>query len=160
MRSSFPVLLALLWLSLAAPLRGQAAAPPAPAEGPSEYEREQAWFSRDKLLHFGISAVGTGGLYAGARRLGLSRWQSALASTLVMGAAGVWREVGTTSRADPLTRRRLSRRDLVWDGAGIALGLAVADRWTGSPGRDAGGSPSPAAVPPPPEPRGEGPRAP
>jgi hypothetical protein len=76
----------------------------------------------------------------------------------------VWREVGTTSRVDPLTRRNLSRRDLVWDGAGIALGLAVADRWTGSPGRDAGGAPSPAvpspAVPSPPEPRGEAGRVP
>jgi uncharacterized protein YfiM (DUF2279 family) len=162
MRPHLAVLLVLLALPLAAPLHGQATEPvrtPArPLFGASagipSYEHQQGWFSRDKLYHFGISAVGTGGLYAGGRRLGLSRWQAALASTLVMGAAGVWREVGTTDRADPLTRRKLSRKDLVWDAAGIALGLVVVDRWTGPPARDAGGPPSLAAVPPP-EPRGE-----
>ncbi|MEW5926870.1 MAG: hypothetical protein AB1941_05270 [Gemmatimonadota bacterium] len=148
MRTRIPVLLALLALALAAPLRAQDA-------GASEYERRQAWFSRDKTYHFGISAAGAGALYAGARRLGLSRRQAALASTLAVGAAGVWREVGTTDRADPLTRRKLSRRDLVWDGAGIALGLAVADRWLGAPRRDPDGPPQLEAVPLPPETRGE-----
>ncbi|HEV2733204.1 MAG TPA: hypothetical protein VGV85_00150, partial [Longimicrobiaceae bacterium] len=138
MRPRLPVLLLLPALWLAAPLHGQGAEPartPArPLFGASagipSYAHQQGWFSRDKLYHFGISAVGAGGLYAGGRRLGLSRRQAALASTLVMGAAGVWREVGTTDRADPLTRRKLSRKDLVWDAAGIVLGLAVADRWT------------------------------
>lgn len=154
MRPRLPVLVALLALTLAVPVHGQA------ADAPSEYQRRQAWFSRDKLLHFGISAVGTGGVYAGGRGLGLSRRQAALASVVVVGAAGVWREVGTTDGSDPLTRRKLSRRDLVWDGAGIALGLAVADRWTGSPGRGADGVPPLAAVPPPPAPRGEATQAP
>lgn len=153
MTARAPLLLALLALALAAPLGAQAA-------GATEYERRQAWFSRDKLYHFGISAAGTGALYAGGLRLGLSRRQAALASTLLVGAAGVWREVGTTDRADPLTRRKLSRRDLVWDGAGIALGLAVADRWLGAPRRAPDGSPSPAAVPPPPPPGGEAAQAP
>jgi uncharacterized protein YfiM (DUF2279 family) len=145
MRSRLPflALLALLSPPLSAPLHGQAAegagAPARPLFGASaavipSYRNQQEWFSRDKLLHFGISAAGTGGLYAGGRRLGLSRRQAALASTLVMGAAGVWREVGTTDPADPLTRGHISRKDLVWDAVGIALGLAVADRWTGSPG--------------------------
>ncbi len=169
MRSPFPVFLAVLWLSLSAPLHGQAAeaagAPARPLFGASaavipSYRNQQEWFSRDKLYHFGISAAGTGGLYAGGRRLGLSRWQAALGSTLVMGAVGVWREVGTTDPDDPLTRGHISRKDLVWDAVGIALGLVVADRWTGSPGGSAGAARSPAVVPPPPEPRGEAPQAP
>ena len=154
MRPRLPVLLALLALPLGAPLRAQA------ADASTEYERRQAWFSRDKLYHFGISAAGTGALYAGGRSLGLSRRQAALASTLVVGAAGVWREVGTTDRSDPLTRRKLSRRDLVWDGVGIALGLAVADRWTGAPRRSADEAPRLEAVPPPPEPGREAAQAP
>lgn len=164
-----PVLLVLLALSLAAPLHGQVAEPvrtpartlfDASAAVVPPYRNQQEWFSRDKLLHFGISAAGTGGLYAGGRRLGLSRRRAALASTLLVGAAGVWREVGTTDPDDPLTRGHISRKDLVWDAVGIALGLALTDRWLGSPARDAGGAPSGEAVPPPPEPRREAAREP
>lgn len=168
-RLPVPALVALLSLPLSAPLHGQAAESAGASARPlfgaaaaaiPSYANQQEWFSRDKLYHFGISAAGTGGLYAGGRRLGLPRRQAALASTLVVGAVGVWREVGTTDPDDPLTRDHVSRKDLVWDAAGIALGLAVADRWLGSPGREGGGAPSLAAVPPPPEPRGEAARAP
>ncbi|HEV2147609.1 MAG TPA: hypothetical protein VGR37_09430 [Longimicrobiaceae bacterium] len=134
---------ALLWLLLlaAAPLHGQ-------EEAASSYERQQAWFSRDKLYHFAISAAGTGALHAAGRKLGLPRGRSAVAAVLVVGAAGVWREVGTADPDDLVTRQKLSRRDLVWDAAGIAVGLAVSDRWIARrSARDAG---EPLAVPPPP----------
>ena len=123
-----PAALAVLTLLLCAlPLRGQAPEPPAEPQV-SPYQRQQAWFSRDKLYHFGISAAGSGAVYAGGRAAGLSRGESALAATLVVGAVGVWKEVGTRDPDRPLTRDHLSRRDLVWDALGIAVGIALTDR--------------------------------
>src|SRR5688572_20779009 len=75
----------------------------------------QGWFSRDKRLHFGISAVGSAGIYAVGVEAGLPRWQSAVVATGLMGALGMWREIGTTDRENLVTRQKLSRKDLVWD---------------------------------------------
>lgn len=145
-------LLCFVPLLAAAPLAGQVPAPAVPAwaaaaaSDPAPPGDRQGWFTRDKLYHFGVSAAGSGALYAGGRRVGIGRGRALAASALVMGAAGVWREVGTTDRADLLTRRRLSRRDLVWNGVGIAAGLAAADRWLGP------GTRSDEPLPPPPPP--------
>lgn len=93
----------------------------------AEYENGRSWFSRDKAYHFSVSAVGAGGVYAIGRGLGLSRVQSALASAVILGTAGIWREIGTTDRTDLITRRHISEKDLVWDGIGIAVGISVSD---------------------------------
>lgn len=153
MRARSSCLLGLLLLLAAAPLGGQGAEPaPAPllaAAGPiPDYRDRPGLFARDKFYHFGVSAVGSGALYAGGRRVGLGRLRALAASALVMGAAGVWREVGTTDRDDLLTRQKASRGDLVWDAVGIAAGLAVADRWLGA--RTGSGAPLPEPPPPPP----------
>lgn len=162
-----PGVLPLLLFLLAAPLHGQGGQHPrvsvvplraaARTEAVSAYELRQSWYSRDKIYHFGVSAAGSFGLYAGGRRLGLSRGQALAGAGLVMGAAGVWREVGTSDPHDRLTRGKLSRRDLVWDAVGIAAGLAVADRWLGAPRRAADEAPPSPAVPPPPGPAAESP---
>lgn len=132
------VLAALLWAGLGGGAAGQGprAAPPGSpfpsvslghADPPSGYEMQHSWFSRDKLYHFTISAVGAGGLYAGGRIAGLKRWQAVLVSAGVMGAVGVLREIAQPDPDDLLTRRKLSRKDLWWDAAGIVVGISVTD---------------------------------
>lgn len=135
-----PVALALLLASLAlAPGRAAASTTSAtlPADTLTRYERQQSWFSRDKAYHFGISAAGSAGVYALAREMGLGRWPAALASAVVVGGVGVLREVVSPRPGDRLTRQFFSRRDLVWDGAGIVVGITLTDlllraRWTGA----------------------------
>lgn len=87
----------------------------------------EGWFSRDKRLHFGISAVGSAAIYVAGVEAGLPRWQSATLATGVMGALGVWREIGTTDRENLITREKVSRQDLVWDALGIGFGLAATE---------------------------------
>ena len=95
----------------------------------SAYDRRQAWFSRDKAYHFTISAVGAGGVYGLGREVGLNRWQSAALSAVLVGTVGVLREVVLVSDDNYLSRRFLSRRDLVWNTVGISVGISVADLW-------------------------------
>jgi len=81
------------------------------------------WFGPDKALHFGASAT----IAAGGYGLG-ALWQpSSEGQRLVVGgaaglAAGVGKELWdlTTGLGDP------SWKDLAWDAAGTAVGLAVA----------------------------------
>lgn len=94
---------------------------------PGFYRDPNSWFSRDKFYHFTISAAGSGGVYSLGREMGLGRWQSAAAGIVIMGTAGVLREIGTTDRTNLLTRTRISRKDLVWDGIGIAVGVSLTD---------------------------------
>ncbi|HEX2187937.1 MAG TPA: hypothetical protein VHG51_03515 [Longimicrobiaceae bacterium] len=163
MRTLSSWLLCLVPLLAAAPVHAQAAEPAPPwrasagaSSGPiPDYAGSHGWFTRDKLYHFGVSAAGSGALYAAGRRVGLGRREALAAAALVVGAAGVWREVGTSDPDDLLTRQRASRRDLVWDGVGIAVGLVVADRWLGA--RAEGGEAPPAPPPPPADAAGERP---
>lgn len=99
------------------------------------YQSSQGWLGRDKQLHFGISAVASAGLFAVGVEVGLARWQSAAVSAAVVGAAGVWREIGTADRQNLLTRQKLSRRDLVWDAVGIGVGLAATELYYRARGR-------------------------
>ena len=105
----------------------------AQGDAPSAYQTRQSWFSRDKGLHFGVSAVGAAGTYVLARQLRLSRWQSAASATLFMGTVGVLREVvDPEDRTNYLSRRLLSHKDLVWDAAGIVVGISIPDLLMGS----------------------------
>jgi uncharacterized protein YfiM (DUF2279 family) len=101
----------------AAPVAAQSATP-----GP--YGVEQTWTSRDKLYHFGISAAGAGATYTGARWLGLGRWRAAALAAGVMAAVGVAREIDDSRRPG----KYFSEKDLVWDAAGITVGIAIPDR--------------------------------
>lgn len=130
-------LLVVLALALAlAPCALAAQAPLAPArpllsaapDTLSAYHRQTSWFSRDKGLHFAISAAGAAGVYALGREWGLGRWAGVAVSAGLVGAVGVLREIAQPVPGDMLTRRFFSRRDLVWDAAGIAVGIAVTDR--------------------------------
>lgn len=104
-----------------------AAASTLAADTLSRYEMRQAWLSRDKAYHFAISAAGSAGVYALARELGLGRRAAAVTSVLVVGAVGVMREVVGPDPDNRLTRRFFSRRDLVWDGAGIVVGISLTE---------------------------------
>lgn len=116
----------LLTLSLVAPAVGfSQTQSPGGHLAPSLCRQGTGWFSADKLCHFGVSAVGAAGLYGIGRVAGLSGWQSAAASAVIMGSLGIWREIGTTDPADPLTRQNLSRKDLLWDGLGIVVGIST-----------------------------------
>ena len=115
---------ALLLLLLAAP-----AALAQETADSSAYARSQGWFSRDKGLHFGVSAAAAGGLYAAGVEGGIRRPYAAAASAALVGAAGLWREIGTTEPGNLITREYLSGKDLVWDAVGIAAGLAITEAY-------------------------------
>lgn len=93
-------------------------------------ERGTSWFSRDKGCHFVISAVGASGMYTVARQVGIRALPAAAGAAAVMGAIGFTREVLQPRNPDNLvTRRFLSRRDLAWNTAGIALGILLTAAW-------------------------------
>ncbi|MBW3630883.1 MAG: hypothetical protein KY464_16530 [Gemmatimonadetes bacterium] len=100
---------------------GQASQPPLT---PGPYGVEETWTSRDKLYHFGISAVGAGASYTAARKLGMRRWPAVAVSAGLMGAAGVVREIQDDRRAD----KYFSEKDLLWNTAGITIGIWIPDR--------------------------------
>ncbi|MEX2584609.1 MAG: hypothetical protein WD766_15175 [Gemmatimonadota bacterium] len=91
------------------------------------YELRVGWLSRDKAYHFGLSAAGAGGLYALGREVGLGRWSSAVGAGLVMGTIGVLRELHDADDPHLLTTGKFSRRDMVWNGLGIVVGVSVSD---------------------------------
>ncbi len=80
------------------------------------------WFSKDKALHFGASAIIAGGGYGvSAPFFEHSRLQPLLIGAGLGVVAGVGKELyDATGAGDP------SAKDLVWDGIGITAGLLVA----------------------------------
>ena len=113
MRRFAPLLLLLL---LPAPLASQEQ---------TNYGVEQSWTSRDKLYHFGVSVAGAAASYSLARALGVKRWPAVAISVGVTGAAGLLREY-QDSRRPP---KYFSEKDLVWDAAGISVGVWIPDRF-------------------------------
>ncbi|MET0283292.1 MAG: hypothetical protein ABW352_02440 [Polyangiales bacterium] len=82
--------------------------------------RADAWWGRDKSLHFGISiALGAGG-YAGSALLLRPRWQRALLGGAFAIGVGGAKELWDIRHGDP------SWKDFTWDVAGSASGVAVA----------------------------------
>jgi uncharacterized protein YfiM (DUF2279 family) len=121
-RAAFAALLAA-WL--AAP----AGAQEAPAEPEIDaYLMQHGWFTIDKLYHFGVSAVAASTLYAGGREVGLGRRPAAVVSVALVSAAGLIRELRSPHEDRLVSTTYLSRKDLVWNSVGIAVGIAVTDR--------------------------------
>ena len=78
------------------------------------------WFGVDKVKHFVVSALAQSVTF-GLLQYGGVRPPAAVAGSLAAGAAlGVGRELH-----DRRTKGLFSRRDLVWDAAGLAAGALV-----------------------------------
>jgi uncharacterized protein YfiM (DUF2279 family) len=93
------------------------------------YESGHTWFSRDKIYHFSASGAAAAGVYVATRELGVGRRNAVASAVFLVGAAGVLREI--LDREDPgnlLTRQQFSRRDMVWNGVGIGIGITLPDR--------------------------------
>lgn len=101
---------------------------------PGSYGVEQTWTSRDKLYHFALSGAGAAAVYSGARWMGIGRRTAIWLSVGLVGAAGVVREVSDRRRPD----KYFSEKDLLWNAAGIALGIAIPDRLLFPRPREAG----------------------
>jgi putative lipoprotein len=80
---------------------------------------EDAWWGRDKALHFGVSALVAGGGYAASTLLVEPRWQRfgiGASAALTLGAAKELYDA--TGHGDA------SYRDLAWDAAGALVGAS------------------------------------
>ncbi len=84
---------------------------------------EDAWFAEDKLRHFFLSFAVTGMAFGTIRTTGLDGAPALLLAGAAAGAAGLWKEFYDRSIGRPF-----SRKDLVWDGLGIAAGLILASQ--------------------------------
>ena len=120
-RTARTISLLLPWVLLAAP--GEAQAPI--EEFPDPYGVEQTWTSRDKLYHFGVSAVVAAAVYSGARWAGVKRWPAMGIAVGLTGAAGIVRELQDRRRPD----KYFSEKDLLWNAAGITVGIWIPDRF-------------------------------
>jgi len=84
-------------------------------------QTDDAWFGRDKALHFGASAAITMIGYAGASAASDHRPTRRAAAVLLGLTAGVTKEVW-----DAFGAGDASWRDLAWDVIGTATGVAIA----------------------------------
>lgn len=84
--------------------------------------QEDLWLAEDKIRHFTVSTAATTMGY-GAARIALDRDEALLAATATALALGVGKEVVDLRRGGPF-----SLKDLVWDAAGIAVGVALVHR--------------------------------
>jgi putative lipoprotein len=94
---------------------------PAASARAQEGQGEDAWFARDKALHFGVSAGITMVGYAGASLKTDHRPTRRAAAVLLGLTAGVTKEVW-----DAFGPGDASWRDLTWDVIGTATGVLVA----------------------------------
>jgi putative lipoprotein len=82
---------------------------------------EDAWFARDKGLHFGVSAGLAAGGYGVSAVWLEPRWARATAGFASAFGLGLAKEAwDATGRGDP------SGRDVAWDAIGALTGTAVA----------------------------------
>jgi uncharacterized protein YfiM (DUF2279 family) len=95
------------------------------ARTPSHYGVGETWTSRDKLYHLGISAAGAGAGYGIARALKMGRWPAVALSAGTTGALGLVRELQDAQRRD----KYFSEKDLLWDAAGITIGISLPDHF-------------------------------
>lgn len=80
------------------------------------------WFAEDKAHHFLMSAAVVGFAGGGARTL-VDADKAVIAGVVASVAAGLWKEWKDLREGKPF-----SKRDLVWDALGIALGAAIVAR--------------------------------
>ena len=78
------------------------------------------WFGADKLKHFFMSAFIQSMAYSSARAAGVSHDGAFVSATAATVGFGVGREI-----YDGRVKRAFSYKDLVWDGAGLAAGMAL-----------------------------------
>ena len=78
-----------------------------------------AWLAEDKLRHFALSFAATEMAYGGAR-LGLDHEQAVPAAAAAAFVLGLAKEVRDTRGGGAF-----SLKDLTWDLAGVALGVAL-----------------------------------
>lgn len=78
------------------------------------------WFGADKMKHFFVSAFIQSLAYGSARAVGASHDGAVVSATAVTVGAGLGREI-----YDGRVKRAFSYKDLVWDGAGLAAGMAL-----------------------------------
>lgn len=79
------------------------------------------WWGRDKALHFGVSASLAAGGYAVSSTVLDERWQRASAGAGFALTLGVGKEL-----YDATGHGSASGKDLAWDAAGTAVGVALA----------------------------------
>jgi putative lipoprotein len=79
------------------------------------------WFGEDKAKHFVASFVVTSLSASAARAAGLAPPASAWAGGAAASAAGVWKEL----RDRRIPGETVSLKDLAWDAAGVAAGVAL-----------------------------------
>lgn len=96
------------------------AAMPVPSLPPSP-AADDRWFAEDKVRHLALAFAGTGMSFGAARAAGLDREAGLVAAGSTMLLAGIGKEIRDRRRGGPF-----SGRDLAWDLAGIAAGLALA----------------------------------
>ena len=82
------------------------------------------WFSEDKAKHFVASFVATTVSASAARAAGLDARSSAWAGAGAGSVIGVWKEL----RDRGVAGETASLKDLAWDGAGVAAGVALMRR--------------------------------
>lgn len=88
---------------------------------PSLPAAEDRWFAEDKVRHLALAFAGTGMSFGAARAAGLEREAGLVAAGSAMLLASIGKEIRDRRQGGPF-----SGRDLVWDLAGIAAGLALA----------------------------------
>lgn len=82
---------------------------------------EDAWFGRDKALHFGVSVALGGGGYALSAPVLDERWQRAAAGSAFSLSIGAAKELYDLSGAG-----NASYKDFAWDVAGTVVGVGIA----------------------------------
>ncbi|CAN5693586.1 hypothetical protein BH23GEM1_BH23GEM1_08280 [soil metagenome] len=78
------------------------------------------WFGADKMKHFFMSAFIQSMAYSSARAVGASHDGAFVSATAATVGLGVGREI-----YDGRVKRAFSYKDLVWDGMGLAAGMAL-----------------------------------
>jgi putative lipoprotein len=81
------------------------------------------WFGADKLKHFFMSAFIQSMAYSSARAAGASHDGAFVSATAATVGFGIGREI-----YDGRVKKAFSYKDLVWDGAGLAAGIALVNK--------------------------------
>ena len=81
------------------------------------------WFGADKMKHFFMSAFIQSIAYSSARAAGASHDGAFVSATAATVGFGIGREV-----YDGRVKKAFSYKDLVWDGAGLAAGMALVNK--------------------------------
>lgn len=87
----------------------------------SQAHAEDRWWARDKALHFGVSGALAAGGYGASSLVFDERWQRAGVGASVALTAGIAKEA-----YDEIDYGGASYKDMVFDVAGTALGIATA----------------------------------